>query len=224
METTAVILLSVTCFLCLLTVSIVAVFVFKIANSLIRIGELRQTAATESVPAKEADGQFEEYDEADSSPPQAVTPTEAPQPEPTIQFESQGNVVSFTAMKKTFEDKYNALTAAQKNVYDEIAAYASAKQFIHRFKNNKYEEFKMGYDSVVRVVIRRSAVYCDFVSVSERLSEILTSHGMAVIKGVAVLELSDSASVQTAKSCIDASYDEVCKERLRRAEARRLAT
>ena len=108
-----------------------------------------------------------------------VDPVQIPAVEPTEQVEEvvedavepveevaevSDDKVSFSSDKtQTIDDKYAELDKEQKRYYDEIIGYANKVEGSRRFKNARYEEYKVGKNRLVRMLIKRGIIVCEFI-------------------------------------------------------------
>lgn len=112
--------------------------------------------------------------------------------------------VTFAADKgKTLEDKYNELDATAKGYYDQIAAYAAAVEGAKRFKNLRYEEYKIGSMRIVRMLVKRDLVYCEFMIQNSSLRSYVAESKVAVKQAATVIKVVDAAAVDAVKATID---------------------
>ena len=79
-----------------------------------------------------------------------VVATEVAEPAEEVALDG---AVTFSADKgQTLDDKYHALTSDNKNYYDDIIKYASAVEDSKRFKNMRYEEYKISVRQSATVI------------------------------------------------------------------------
>lgn len=112
--------------------------------------------------------------------------------------------VSFTSEKSlTIDDKYLELTSDQKTWYDEIIKYASAVDGSRRFKNARYEEYKVGKNRLVRMLIKRGIIVCEFILPNNDFKNYVNENKLKIKAAPTVLKVVDAESVQVAKDSID---------------------
>lgn len=112
--------------------------------------------------------------------------------------------VSFTSEKSlTIDDKYLELTSDQKTWYDEIIKYASAVDGSRRFKNARYEEYKVGKNRLVRMLIKRGLIVCEFILPNNDFKNYVSENKLKIKAAPTVLKVVDADSVQIAKDSID---------------------
>ena len=102
------------------------------------------------------------------APEAVVIPTEKPaeEKEPEGKEESEQapqSDVSFDLRKETLEEKYLALPSPIRAYYDDIVKTANGVEGARRFKNESYEEYKLGKSRLVRLKIRRGALIAELI-------------------------------------------------------------
>ena len=117
--------------------------------------------------------------------------------------EEKPNVAFSTNAKDTLDEKYSALSKEQKAFYDEIVSYASNKEDAKQFKNLRYEEYKIGKARLVRMLIKRSQVVCEFIMYNSNFKNYVNENKVSVKQAATVIKISDAASVQAAKDSMD---------------------
>ncbi len=117
---------------------------------------------------------------------------------------SADDAVSFSADKGlTLDDKYSALDKATKKRYDEIANYASKVEGGKRFKNLRYEEYKVGSLRIVRMLIKRGIIVCEFMMQNQSFKSYVMENKISAKQSATVIKVSDDDSVQVIKDTID---------------------
>ncbi len=154
---------------------------------------------------------------------QEVSATVAMEIEP-----NRENAVTFAADKtQTIDDKYNALSKKDKKYYDEIVNYANQVEGVKRFKNSRYEEYKVGKSRLVRMLIKRDVITCEFILPNNDFKYYVNENKINVKQAATVLKIVDEASVKVAKDSIDIAVKAIQEEKeLKKEQAkerRRLA-
>lgn len=103
----------------------------------------------------------------------------------------------------TLEEKYLALDARSRGYYDEIVKYAAAKEDSKRFKNVRYEEYKTGKTRLVRLLIKRGAVVCEFILPNADFKNYVSENKVDVKVAGTTMKIVDETTVQAAKDSID---------------------
>ena len=130
--------------------------------------------------------------------------------------------VSFNSEKTvTIDDKYLELSTDAKNYYDEIIKYASAKEGSRRFKNARYEEYKIGKNRLVRMLIKRGIVVCEFMLPNNDLKNYIAENKVKIKSAPTVLKVTNAETLQVAKDSIDIAVKAVEEEKeYKRQQAR----
>lgn len=133
-------------------------------------------------------------------------PFEASQKEEKIkeQVAIAEDSVTFSADKGlSLEDKYASLDKSTKNRYDIIADYASKVEGSKRFKNLRYEEYKIGSLRIVRMLIKRGIIVCEFMMQNQTFKSYVMENKISAKQSATVIKVADDASVQVIKDTID---------------------
>ena len=122
--------------------------------------------------------------------------------------------VTFSADKgKSLEEKYADLSAENKAFYDEIASYASAVEGAKRFKNLRYEEYKIGSMRIVRMLIKRDIIFCEFMLQNSNLRSYTAGTKVSVKQAATVIKVTDATAVGAVKNTIDIAVKGIAEEK-----------
>lgn len=147
----------------------------------------------------------------------AVQPVAQPLPEVKEETESAEKVddaVTFSSEKgQTLDEKYQALDDEMKNNYDQIINYASAVDGARKFKNLRYEEYKIGSLRIVRLLIKRGIVVCEFMMHNTDFKSYVSENKVSVKQSATVIKVTDSETVQVIKDTIDIVVKAIGEER-----------
>ncbi len=127
--------------------------------------------------------------------------------------EDKPNVAFNTTARDTLDEKFFNLSDEQKSFYNEIASYAAAKEDAKRFKNLRYEEFKIGKARLVRMLIKRSQVVCEFIMYNSDFKNYVNENKVAVKQAATVIKITDAAAVQAAKDSMDIVVNTINEEK-----------
>ena len=128
--------------------------------------------------------------------------------------EEEDGTVSFAASaRQTLEEKYEELSAEQKGFYDEITQYAAEKEDSRRFKNLRYEEYKIGSKRIVRLRIKRGVVYCEFMLTNSDFRNYISENKIPVKQAATVIKVVDVATVDAVKNSIDIAVQLIAEEK-----------
>lgn len=113
-----------------------------------------ETTATERCVAEDV------ATEPDAEEAEVVKATESP----------EGNV-AFSATRETIDERYLALPGEYKNYYDEIVKHAASIEKSKRYKNARYEEYKVGKTALSECLSREdlwfaNSLYLTSISVT----------------------------------------------------------
>ena len=113
----------------------------------------------------------------------------------------------------TLEEKYLALTSEQKGWYDAIVKHALAVEGSKRFKNARYEEFKVGKNRLVRMLIKRGVIQCEFILHNSDFKNYVNENKIAVKQSATTMLVENAATVQAVKNSIDIVLDAIAEEK-----------
>ncbi len=122
------------------------------------------------------------------------------------------------ASDKTHVEKYGELTDEARAHYDEIKAYALAQKDVAAHMANRYEDIRRGKKRVVRMVIRREVLYCEFVILHSELSSYIASNHVSVKHAPTTIKIDSPEAVIAAKNSVDIALRAIDEERAYRHE------
>ena len=166
-------------------------------------------AAMASAESKEevAYTQVQPAEEAEEESVEPAVVTEEAQPEL-----SEGTV-AFSATRETIDERYLALPNDYKNYYDEIVKHAASIEKSKRYKNARYEEYKVGKNSLVRMLIKRGLVVCEFVIPNFDFRNYVNDNKVAIKQAPITLKVIDESKLQIAKDTIDIAVKAIEEEK-----------
>lgn len=133
---------------------------------------------------------------------------------PTKEDEVVEETVTFSSEKAlTIDDKYAELTDEQKKYYDQIVEYANKVDGSRRFKNARYEEHKIGTNRLVRLLIKRGIIVCEFILPNSDFKNYVSENKLKIKAAPTVLKIVDENTVQIAKDSIDIAVKAIEEER-----------
>lgn len=138
------------------------------------------------------------------------------EPVPTVVEEAvaaDGEGVRFSTNVPTLEEKYLALTPEYRGYYDEIVKYAAQMEESKRYKNVRYEEYKLGKTRLVRLLIKRGVVQAELILQNSSFKSYVTENKISVKAAATVIKVVDAATVQAVKDAIDIAVKTVQQER-----------
>lgn len=138
----------------------------------------------------------------------------------------EGNVVFSAGEKKNLDVKFQELEPDYQKLYVEIVQYAMTKPDVKQYKNDRYEEYRIGKNRIVRMQIKRGAIFCEFLLLNSDFRNFISDNKVRVRQEPTVLRVEDEQSVLAAKNGIDiavkAAADESEYRKQKRREKRRL--
>ena len=130
----------------------------------------------------------EEVDEATEEPTPEIIPEDA---------------VVFSATRDTIDQRYEALPDEMKGYYDEIVKYAQVVEGNRRFKNDRYEEYKVGKNRIVRLLIKRGVIVCEFIIANSDLRNYMADNKLKIKQAATTMKVYDETTLQAAKNAVD---------------------
>lgn len=122
----------------------------------------------------------------------------------------------------SFDEAYPLLSSEQKRYVGEILTYAKNKEHTAKELNTgRYAAVYIGKRSLVKLFVRKSALYAKLLVLNNELSEYADSNKISIKEKPIDFKVADSAAVGTVKDIMDLTYRSITDERKRREEARR---
>ena len=113
----------------------------------------------------------------------------------------------------TLEEKYLALSPRARGYYDEIVKYAVAVEGAKRVKNTRYEEYKVGITRLVRLLIKREIVVCEFILPNADFKNYLNENKVNVQHAATAMKITDDTALQAAKDSVDIVVTAMAQEK-----------
>ena len=124
-----------------------------------------------------------------------------------------GNVTFSAGERLTLEQKYTQLSKKDKGRYDEIVNYAKKVEGNRCFKNDRYEEYKVGKNRLVRMLIKRGVIVCEFILQNSDFRNFVNENKISVKQSATSIKIVDESSVAVAKSSIDIAVTAINEEK-----------
>ncbi len=121
--------------------------------------------------------------------------------------------IVFSKATQTLEEKYLELPAKLRGYYDEIVKYATVMEGSKRFKNARYEEYKVGNTRLVRMLIKRGVITCELIVPNNSFKSYVSENKLSVKIAPTVIKVLDEATVQAVKDSIDIVVQTAAEER-----------
>ena len=132
-----------------------------------------------------------------------------------------GDAVVFSATKETLQQKYDGLSDEMKSYYDQIVAAASVVEGNRCFKNDRYEEYKVGKNSIVRLLIKRGIIVCEFVIANSDLRNYMADNKLKVKQAPTTLKVFDDVTLAAAKETMAIAVKAIEEEKQYKKEQAR---
>ena len=171
-----------------------------------------EPAVVEEAPAEEPAVVEEPVEEpaAEEAAPEAVA-EEVPAEEPA---EDEEGTITFSAgQRQTLEEKYLDLSSEARGWYDEIIKYASVVDGSKRFKNVRYEEYKVGKNRLVRMLIKRGVIHCEFILPNSEFKNYVNENKISVKQAATTMRVENAATVDAVKNSIDIAVAAIAAEK-----------
>ena len=127
--------------------------------------------------------------------------------------DEEGKISFSTNQRQTLEEKYLALPTEARGWYDEIIKYASNVEGSKRIKNVRYEEYKVGQARLVRMLIKRGIIHCEFILHNSDFKNYVNENKISVRQAATTMRVENEAGVQAAKSSIDIVVAAIAEEK-----------
>lgn len=171
-------------------------------------------AATEAVVA-------EEVEESTPVGAEEISAEEVTEADEATEAEVNGDSVTFSAAKETLSQKYDALPDELKDYYGQIVATASAVEGNRCFKNDRYEEYKVGKNRIVRLIIKRGVIVCEFVIANNDLRNYMSDNKLKLKQAPTTLKVFDEATLAAAKATMEIAVKAIEDEKAYKKEQAR---
>ena len=117
--------------------------------------------------------------------------------------DAEGTISFSMGQQQTLEEKYLALPTEQRGWYDEIIKYAAAVEGSKRMKTVRHEEYKVGNNRIVRLLIKRGIIHCEFILHNSDFKNYVNENKIAVRQSATTMLVESAATVDAVKNSID---------------------
>ena len=165
------------------------------ANKVVKVEEVKPVAEPVAEPVVEKVAE-----------PIVETVVEEPVAEPVVEevvATDDESKVTFSTGQQTLDEKYLELSSEEKGWYDEVIKYASAVEGSKRFKNARYEEYKVGKNRLVRLLIKRGVINCEFILQNSNFRNYVNENKISVSQSATVIRIDSAATVDVVKDSIN---------------------
>ena len=153
--------------------------------------------------------------------PVAPQPTQVvvqPAPIPTPVVTEPAGDVSFERSHKTLEEKYKELTKTSKGYYDEIVKTAKEVEGYRCFKNDNYEEYKLGANRLVRLKIKRGTVIAELLIPNLDFKNFIADSNVEAKVAPTTFKVEDKETLEAVKDGIALAVKVINEERALKKE------
>jgi len=138
---------------------------------------------------------------------------EEPAEEEASEADDEGNVRFSATAQQSLEEKYLELSAKEKRWFDAIAKHAANIEESRQIKTQRYEEYRLGKSRLVRLLIKRGAIHCEFTLLNNDFKNYVNQSKISFKQAATVIKVVDEASVGVVKSSIDIAHAAILEER-----------
>ena len=166
--------------------------------------DVKQSAVVTVInnPMPEKEPEKEPEVEPEVIPEPVIEPIIIEDPVPAEE-DPDGTVKFAAGQKQTLEEKYLELSPEARGWYDEIMKYASMVEGSKRFKNARYEEYKVGNSRIIRMLIKRGVINCEFTLHNQNFKNYVNENKISVKQSATTLLIESRETVDAAKNSID---------------------
>ena len=129
------------------------------------------------------------------------------------EVDPEGMISFAKGQQQTLEEKYLALSSEMRGWYDEIMKYAAAVEGSKRFKNIRYEEYKVGKNRIVRMLIKRGIINCEFILHNSDFKNYVNENKISVRQAATTMIVDTPATVDAVKNSIDIVVAAIAEEK-----------
>lgn len=135
---------------------------------------------------------------------------EAPALEEAV--EDDGAVV-FSANTLTMEEKYATLSSEFKRYFDEIIKHALSKEGVKECKHNSSYDYKIGAYRVVRMMIKRGEIVCEFHFIDRDIIDYANASNVKMKQSATTIKVLEASAVGVAKDGIDLVCTQIAEDK-----------
>lgn len=126
--------------------------------------------------------------------------------------EDEGAVV-FSANTLTMEEKYATLSSEFKRYFDEIIKHALSKEGVKEFKHNSSYDYKIGSYRVVRMMIKRGEIVCEFRFIDRDIIDYANASNVKMKQSATTIKVLEASAVGVAKNGIDLVCTQIAEDK-----------
>ncbi len=110
-------------------------------------------------------------------------------------------------------EKYATLSSEYKAYFDDVARYALSKSGVKEHKYNASYDYKDGVYRVIRLMIRRGEIICEFSFIDHDLRNYVNSSVVRIKQSATTIKLDEPSAVGATKDGIDLICSQIAKDR-----------
>lgn len=135
----------------------------------------------------------------------AVTaePLEAPVEAEEAPADEDPNSVAFSRNTLTMEERYMTLSTEFKRYFDDIVNHTLQKPGVKETKKTSAYDYKIGYQRVIKISIRRSEIVCEFNFIDKDFDQYANASDVKIKRAATVVRVSEPSAVGVVKDGID---------------------
>ena len=127
--------------------------------------------------------------------------------------EHDDSEVTFNKTRLTMAEKYEALSSLYKEFFDAIVKHALSKEGVKEFGNNNYTDYKIGAHRLVRMMIKRGEVVCEFIFIDKDFKNYANANNVKMKPSATTVKINEPAAVGVAKDGIDLVCQQIEEEK-----------
>ena len=144
--------------------------------------------------------------------PAPVIEEEIPAPVEIVE-EHDDSEVTFNKTRLTHSEKYEALSSLYKEFYDAIVKHALSKEGVREFSNNNYTDYKIGANRLVRMMIKRGEIVCEFIFIDRDFKAYANENNVKMKPAATSVKINEPSAVGVAKDGIDRVCQQIEEEK-----------
>lgn len=127
--------------------------------------------------------------------------------------EEADNAVVFSSHVLTMPEKYATLSSEYKTYFDDIVKFALTKEGVKEFKFNNFYDYKIGSYRVVRIIIKRGEIVCEFSFIDRDFRNYANASNVRMKAAATSLKVSEALAVGVVKDGIDLICNQIAEDK-----------
>ena len=121
--------------------------------------------------------------------------------------------VVFSKVALTMAEKYQMLSSEHKRYFDQIVKHALSKEGVTEAKRNSAYDYKIGTYRVVRIMIKRGEIVCEFNFIDRDLKNYASEASVKVNHPGTTVKVSEKLAVGVVKDGIDLVVTQIAEDK-----------